>query len=201
MVRIHPELSQVHSGMRDCEGRQDVSRCNSSCREVVDPLFPYSRAGTRSPLCARSDLSTSTSRPQPGHSRLSTGANRLPSLLGHRSSSAARAFRKGGRRSRVVMCFKTARTLGLTLSLPLARPRQRDQEGLRTMTSNERHRAAEGAARRRGGLHRADGDRRVGQAVRARHDLTTRGVGRAWLNGREVGGTDPRYTHLEASHD
>jgi len=25
--------------------------------------------------------------------------------------------------------------------------------------------------------------------------------GRAWLNGREVGGTDPRYTHLEASHD
>jgi hypothetical protein len=69
------------------------------------------------------------------------------------------------------------------------------------MTSNERHRAAEGAARRRGGLHRADGDRRVGQAIKARDDLATRGVGRAWLNGREVGGTDPRYTHLEASHD
>jgi hypothetical protein len=69
------------------------------------------------------------------------------------------------------------------------------------MTSNERRRAAEGAARRRGGLHRADGDRRVGQAIKARDDLPARGVGRAWLNGREVGGTDPRYTHLEASHD
>ena len=42
-----------------------------------------------------------------------------------------------------------------------------------------------------------------GRAPRApaRDDLATRGVGRAWLNGREVGGTDPRYTHLEASHD
>jgi hypothetical protein len=69
------------------------------------------------------------------------------------------------------------------------------------MTNNERHRAAEGAARRRGGLHRAAGDRRVGQAIKARHDMATRGVGRAWLNGREVGGADPRYTHLEASHD
>jgi hypothetical protein len=69
------------------------------------------------------------------------------------------------------------------------------------MTSNERHRVAEAAARRRGGLHCAAGDRRVGQAVNARHDLATRGVGRAWLNGRELGGADPRYTHLEASHD
>ena len=68
------------------------------------------------------------------------------------------------------------------------------------MTSNERNRA-ERATRRRGGLHRADGDRRVGQAVDARHDLASRGVGRAWLNGREVGGTAPRYMHLEASHD
>jgi hypothetical protein len=72
---------------------------------------------------------------------------------------------------------------------------------LRTMTSNERQRASEGPARRRGGLHRADGDRRVGRAIEARHDLATRGVGRAWLNGRELGGADPRYTHLEASHD
>ena len=54
-----------------------------------------------------------------------------------------------------------------------------------TMTSNRRHRASEGAARRRGGLHRADGDRRVGRAIKAGHDLATRGVGRAWLNGRE----------------
>jgi hypothetical protein len=70
-----------------------------------------------------------------------------------------------------------------------------------TMTSNEQHRASERAARRRGGLHRAVGDRRVGQAVEAGHDLATRGVGRAWLNGREVGGADPRYRHLDASHD
>jgi hypothetical protein len=69
------------------------------------------------------------------------------------------------------------------------------------MTSNERHRASEGAARRRGGLHRAAGDRRVGQAIKARHEVATRGVGRAWLNGRELGGADPRYTHPEGSHD
>jgi hypothetical protein len=25
--------------------------------------------------------------------------------------------------------------------------------------------------------------------------------GRAWINGREVGGTDPRFAHLSASHD
>ena len=69
------------------------------------------------------------------------------------------------------------------------------------MTSNERRGAAEEAARRRGGLHRAAGNRRVGRAIEARHDLATRGVGRVWLNGRELGGADPRYAHLEASHD
>jgi hypothetical protein len=26
-------------------------------------------------------------------------------------------------------------------------------------------------------------------------------VGRAWINGREVGGTDPRYAHLDRSYD
>jgi hypothetical protein len=25
--------------------------------------------------------------------------------------------------------------------------------------------------------------------------------GRAWINGREVGGTDPRYAHLNRSYD
>jgi hypothetical protein len=70
------------------------------------------------------------------------------------------------------------------------------------MTSTERHRAETGAARRRGGLHHADGDRRVGQVIAARRELATRRVGgRAWLNGREVGGADSRYTQLEASHD
>ena len=68
------------------------------------------------------------------------------------------------------------------------------------MTST-RQRATAGAARRRGDLHHADGDRRVGRAIDARRDLTNRRVGRAWINGREVGGTDPRYIQLSESHD
>jgi hypothetical protein len=70
------------------------------------------------------------------------------------------------------------------------------------MTSTERHRRETEAAKRRGELHRADGDRRVGQVIKARRELASQRVGgRAWLNGREVGVADPRYTHLEASHD
>jgi hypothetical protein len=70
------------------------------------------------------------------------------------------------------------------------------------MTSTERYRTAAEAARRRGGMHRAEGDRRVGQVIKARRELASQRVGgRAWLNGREVGGADPRYTQLEASHD
>jgi hypothetical protein len=70
------------------------------------------------------------------------------------------------------------------------------------MTGTERHGPEAEAARRRGGLHRADGDRQVGQIIKARRDLASQRVGgRAWLNGREVGGADPRYSHLEASHD
>jgi len=43
-------------------------------------------------------------------------------------------------------------------------------------------------------MHRADGDRRVGQIIKARREVATDRVGgRAWLNGREVGGADPRY--------
>ena len=68
------------------------------------------------------------------------------------------------------------------------------------MTSTQQ-RAAAGVTRRRGGLHHADGDRRVGLAIDARRGLATRRVGRAWINGREVGGTDPRYIHLSQSHD
>jgi hypothetical protein len=68
------------------------------------------------------------------------------------------------------------------------------------MTRTEQ-RAAAGAARRRGDLHHADGDRRVGRATDARRDLTNRRGGRAWINGREVGGADPRYIHLSESYD
>jgi hypothetical protein len=67
--------------------------------------------------------------------------------------------------------------------------------------TNTRQRAAAGDARRRGDLHRADRDRRVGRAIDARRGLPTRRVGRAWINGREVGGADPRYIHLSESHD
>ena len=41
---------------------------------------------------------------------------------------------------------------------------------------------------------------RVIQA-RRRLDSLPRGGGRAWINGREVGGPDARYSHLAQSHD
>lgn len=66
------------------------------------------------------------------------------------------------------------------------------------MKTKERDRAAG----RRGELHRAEGDRRARQIIKARRALARPRVGgRAWLNGREVGGAARRYMHLEASHD
>jgi hypothetical protein len=55
------------------------------------------------------------------------------------------------------------------------------------MSSRERNRAA----RRRGGLHRAQGDRRVGRGIKTRFDLPTRRGGRVGLNARDGGGRDP----------
>ena len=60
------------------------------------------------------------------------------------------------------------------------------------MTSTETHRSegrttAKGLEPRRG---RAQGR---GRAIGARQGLAPRRVGRAWINGREVGGADPRY--------
>ncbi|CAN5205504.1 hypothetical protein BH20ACT20_BH20ACT20_01640 [soil metagenome] len=47
-----------------------------------------------------------------------------------------------------------------------------------------------------------DRDRRMFRTVQARRRLTSpRGGGRAWINGREVGGSDPRYAHLAGSYD
>ena len=48
--------------------------------------------------------------------------------------------------------------------------------------------------------------RRMNRAREARSRLTAgdselRERGRAWINGREVGGDDARFTHLAASHD
>ena len=43
-------------------------------------------------------------------------------------------------------------------------------------------------------------DPRLPRAIEARKRLE-RPTGRVWLNGREVGGADPRYAHLSRSHD
>jgi hypothetical protein len=50
--------------------------------------------------------------------------------------------------------------------------------------------------------------RKVGRAVAARRRLDAeqrrsdrRGGGRVWVNGRELGGTDPRHEHLALSFD
>ncbi|HYH57637.1 MAG TPA: hypothetical protein VD790_00255 [Thermoleophilaceae bacterium] len=41
---------------------------------------------------------------------------------------------------------------------------------------------------------------RIHRTIEARRRLT-RPTGRVWLNGREVGGTDPRYEHLGSGGD
>lgn len=49
-------------------------------------------------------------------------------------------------------------------------------------------------------------DPRIPRAIDARRRLARtasgeRPAGRVWINGREVGGADPRYAHLEHGHD
>ena len=48
-------------------------------------------------------------------------------------------------------------------------------------------------------------ERRLERAMEARRRLASadagRHGGRAWINGEEVGGADPRFAHLSASHD
>jgi hypothetical protein len=96
--------------------------------------------------------------------------------------------------------FVTNRSLGFSLSLPFVRPQERDGGDSRAMTSTK-HRARAKGAQRRGRLRRVDDDRRIERAIDARRGLRSPGPGRAWINGREVGGTDPRYVHLSESHD
>jgi hypothetical protein len=43
-------------------------------------------------------------------------------------------------------------------------------------------------------------DPRIPRVIEARRRLD-RPTGRAWVNGREVGGVDARYAHLDRSHD
>jgi hypothetical protein len=65
------------------------------------------------------------------------------------------------------------------------------------MTSQEHH----AAARRRGEVRKAGRDRQVGRAIDARRDFSNHRGGRAWINGKEVGGADSRYLHLSRSYD
>lgn len=53
----------------------------------------------------------------------------------------------------------------------------------------------------RGSTHRRDAGARVLRAIAARRRLAAESRGRAWINGREVGGVDPRFAHLSRSHD
>jgi len=177
-------------------------------RPTPDPARPLNTPLTRTSMPSRS-WSEPRSAP-PGlrsraaanrrhiHPRVSCAGSDHPSPAGGSTAHATTRSGLDPRGGSVLRDCSYVRSHSLSSSraTPIEGPGR-----LGTMTSNERHHGAEGAARRRGGLHRADGDRRVGQAVKARHDLATRGVGRAWINGREVGGADPRYTHLEASHD
>ena len=47
---------------------------------------------------------------------------------------------------------------------------------------------------------RAQGDRGLLRVIEAQRRLE-RPRGRIWLNGRELGGPDPRYAHLSRSYD
>ena len=51
--------------------------------------------------------------------------------------------------------------------------------------------------------HRATRARLLSRAVQARRRLETlpEGTGRAWINGREVGGPDLRFGHLSQTYD
>ena len=93
----------------------------------------------------------------------------------------------------------------LTLSLACdltQRTRHRGHAGIEELMTVGK--SSERAARRRGEMHRAGGDRRVAQTIAARHRLRLSprpsGSGRAWINGRDVGGTDARYVHLGHSY-
>jgi hypothetical protein len=45
-------------------------------------------------------------------------------------------------------------------------------------------------------------DQRMSRVIQARRRLSSpRGGGRAWINGREVGGPDSRYAHLACIYD
>lgn len=44
-------------------------------------------------------------------------------------------------------------------------------------------------------------DQRPAGSDSSRRDVRMGTCGRAWINGREVGGTDPRFRHLAGTYD
>jgi hypothetical protein len=44
-------------------------------------------------------------------------------------------------------------------------------------------------------------DQWLARVAEARRRVGERRSGRAWINGREVGGPDPRFAHLAVTHD
>src|SRR5436189_97181 len=66
------------------------------------------------------------------------------------------------------------------------------------MTSNT---ISQRAARRRGELHRRDGDRHVAQAIEARRRVSPRPLGRAWIKppaGHSVPGFEELREHIQS---
>ncbi len=54
---------------------------------------------------------------------------------------------------------------------------------------------------RRVAIYRSGDAVRTGRVTSSERSADERTVGRAWLNGREVGGEDSRYIHLDDAHD
>ncbi|MEA2396655.1 MAG: hypothetical protein QOK25_211 [Thermoleophilaceae bacterium] len=70
------------------------------------------------------------------------------------------------------------------------------------MTIHDRRASTTESIRRRTGVYRFGDNVRAGRIIAAPRRFGPRpSVGRAWVNGREVGGKDPRYRHLDDSYD
>jgi hypothetical protein len=69
------------------------------------------------------------------------------------------------------------------------------------MTSHARRPPTTGSIRRRTGIYRFGDNVRAGRVIGDPGRLAARQTGRAWLNGREVGGQDPRYKYLDESYE
>jgi hypothetical protein len=70
------------------------------------------------------------------------------------------------------------------------------------MTIHDRRASTTESIRRRTGVYRFGDNVRAGRVIAAPRRFGRPPItGRAWVNGREVGGRDPRYVHLGDSYD